>query len=136
MRYLGWIVSLAIAIVFLIAYKTQYVPLSQDVRKLESEISMWETVLKDEKGWTGERNRFSVERFFDGNRLSPYAEVEMLRRLTPEYKGIEIYISAPDALTRAHDVVRFFAEQRIGYKTIYCVIDTDSLERFEYKFVK
>ena len=136
MRYLGWIVSLAIAIVFLIAYKTQYIPLSQDVRKLESEISMWETVLKDEKGWIGERNRFSVERVFDGNRLTPYAEVEMLRSLTPDYKGLELYISSPDALTRAHDVVRFLAEQRIGYKTVYCVIDNDSLERFEYKFVK
>ncbi len=136
MKYLGWIISIVLIAVFAFVYQTRYRPLKRDIDKLESEIEMWESVLKGEKGLTGDRNRFPVERFFEGNRLTPYAEVEMLRRFDPGYKGIEIYVSAYHPLERAREIVRFFAEQRIEYRQSRITIEADSIERFEYKFMK
>jgi len=136
MKYFGWIISLILLIVFFITYRTHYLPLKADVTKLEKEIDMWENVLKGEKGLTGERNSFAVDRFFKDNKLTPYGEVEMLRRFGLNNKGIEIYISAPEPLNRAKDVIAFLDDQRLIYKTFTLYIVVDSIERFEYKFVK
>ncbi|HEC79610.1 MAG TPA: hypothetical protein ENI34_10830 [candidate division WOR-3 bacterium] len=136
MKYFGWIISLILLIVFFITYRTHYLPLKADVTKLEKEIDMWENVLKGEKGLTGERNSFAVDRFFKDNKLTPYGEVEMLRRFGLNNKGIEIYISAPEPLNRAKDVIAFLDDQRLIYKTFTFYIVVDSIERFEYKFVK
>jgi len=62
--------------------------------------------------------------------------VEILRRFVLEYKNLELYISAPRALDRAADVMRFLDEQKIEYKTLRCIVVIDSAERFEYKFSK
>ena len=102
----------------------------------EKEIAMWENVLKGEKGLIGERIRFPSDRFFQNNKLTPYGEVEILRKFVFDYKSLELYISAPRALDRAADVMRFLDEQRIEYKTLRCVVVIDSAERFEYKFSK
>ena len=136
MKYLGWIVSAILILVFLFMYQTQYRPLKRDVDKLSKEIDMWEELLKGEKGLTGDRNRFPIERFFEGNKLTPYAEVEMLRRFDPSYKGVEIYVSAYHPLERAQEIIRFFAEQHIEYAQSRITIEADSIERFEYKFLK
>jgi hypothetical protein len=136
MKYLGWIISVILIIIFYYTYKTQYLPLKRDLNKLEEEITMWETILKDEKGLSGDRNRFAINRFFENDKLTPYAEVEILRKFDLNYKGIDIYISAPNALARAKDVLNFLVEQKIEYQNISCIAVIDSLERFEYKFVK
>lgn len=136
MKYIGWIISVILIIGFYIAYTTQYVPLRKDIKRLEKEIAMWENVLKGEKGLIGERNRFPSDRFFQNNELTPYGEVEILRKFVFDYKNLELYISAPRALDRAADVLRFLDEQRIEYKTLRCIVVIDSIERFEYKFSK
>jgi hypothetical protein len=110
--------------------------MKEDIDNLESEIAMWENVLKGEKGLQTDRQRFPPERFFEDDKLTPYAEVEILRQFDLQYKGVELYISAPHALERAQDVLRFFAEQRLSYKSVSCIVVLDSTERFEYKFIK
>jgi hypothetical protein len=136
MKYIGWIVSIILLIGLYAAYRTQYVPIKRDINKLEKEIAMWENVLKGEKGLIGDRNRFPSDRFFQNNKLTAYGEVEILRRFVLDYKNLELYISAPRALDRAADVMRFLDEQRIEYKTMRCIVVIDSAERFEYKFSK
>lgn len=136
MKYIGWIISFIMLIGGYVAYQTQYVPMKRDINKLAKEIAMWENVLKGEKGLIGDRNRFPSERFFQNNKLTPYGEVEILRKFVMEYKNLELYISAPRALDRAADVFRFLDEQRIEYKTLRCIVVIDSAERFEYKFSK
>jgi hypothetical protein len=136
MKYIGWIVSIILLVGLYAAYRTQYVPIRRDINKLEKEIAMWENVLKGEKGLIGDRNRFPSDRFFQNNKLTPYGEVEILRRFVLDYKNLELYISAPRALDRAADVMRFLDEQRIEYKTMRCIVVIDSAERFEYKFSK
>ncbi|MGB3341917.1 MAG: hypothetical protein WBB37_10600 [bacterium] len=136
MKYIGWIVSIILVIGSYAAYRTQYVPIKRDINRLEKEIAMWENVLKGEKGLTGDGNRFPSDRFFQNNKLTPYGEVEIIRRFVLDYKNLELYISAPRALDRAADVMRFLDEQRIEYKTLRCIVVIDSAERFEYKFIK
>ena len=136
MKYLGWMISLILTFVFYIGYQTQYAPLKRDVHKLEKEIAMWENVLKGEKGLSGNRNRFTTERFFEKNKLTPYAEVDILRKFELHHKGLELYISAPKALERAKDVLRFLAEQRIEYQYLRCIAVIDSVEEFEYRYIK
>jgi hypothetical protein len=136
MKYLGLIISLILIIAFYYGYQTHYLPMRKSVASLKGEIKMWENVVKGDKGLTGERNRFAVERFFTNDNLTPYAEVEMLRRFDIHYKGIELYISAPNALKRAKGVMKFMAEQRIEYQDLSFYVVIDSVERFEYKFVK
>lgn len=136
MRYLCWVISLVLATTFYLTYRTQYLPLKIDVDRLEEEIKMWENVLKGEKGIIGDRDRFTTERFFEKDKLTPYAEVEILRKFDTHYKGLELYISAPRAFKRAKDVLRFLSDQRITYKKLYCIVVIDSIEKFEYKFTK
>ncbi len=136
MRYLGWISALVIAIILYYVYSLKYQPLKSKIVKLEDEIAMWEETVRDRREITGEKNRFPPERFFKDNRLTPYGEVEILRNLDRNYKGIEIYISAPKALERASDLMRFLSEQRIDYYNIYLIAIVDSVERFEYKYTK
>ncbi|MEO0142026.1 MAG: hypothetical protein ABIL70_01470 [candidate division WOR-3 bacterium] len=136
MRYLGWVVALIFAIILYYIYSVKYQPLSKKITKLEDEIKMWEETVKDHREITGDRNRFPPERFFKDNRLTPYGEVEILRNLDRNYKGIEIYISAPRALERAGDLLRFLSEQRIDYYNLYIIAVADSVERFEYKYTK
>ncbi|KPK63952.1 hypothetical protein AMJ83_04575 [candidate division WOR_3 bacterium SM23_42] len=136
MKYLGWILSILLAVGMYYTYRTKYLPLMEDVSELREEISMWEDVLKGEKGIKGERQRFTTERFFTGDRLTPFAEVEILRKFDMRNKGIEIYLTAPKAFTRAGDLLRFLAEQHINYKNLSLFVVVDSTERFEYKFIK
>ena len=136
MKYLGWFICIVLLIVIYYTYRTQYLPLANDLNKLEEEISMWENVLQSEKGMSGDRNRFPIQRFFENDKLTPYGEVEILRRFDRGYRGIEIYISAPKALTRAEDLLRFLDEQKITYQNLYFLVVIDSFEKFEYKFIK
>jgi hypothetical protein len=136
MKYLGWIIALIAIICTGYLYQTKYAPLKASINKLEQEIAMWEDVLKGEKGLTGDRNSFPAERFFDDDKLTAYAEVEIIRRFDQHYKGIEIFISAPNALTRIKDVLRFLDEQKIEYLSMYCIAVIDSIEKFEYKYTK
>lgn len=136
MKYIGWIISLILVVSFYILYKAQYAPMADEITKLEKEIAMWENVLKGEKGLTGDRYRFATDRFFKEDRLTPYGEVEILRKFELGYAGVDLYISAPNALARATDVISFLSSQRIGYKSISCIVVIDSVERFEYKFSK
>jgi hypothetical protein len=136
MRYLGWIIALVTIVFAVYLYQSKYVPLKTSINKLEQEIAMWEEVLKGEKGISGDRNSFPVDRFFNDDKLTAYAEVEIIRRFDQHYRGLEIYISAPNALTRIKDVLRFLDEQKIEYASIYCVAVIDSIERFEYKYTK
>ncbi len=136
MKYVGWIISILLIGAVYYVYNNYYLPLKQDVGRLEDEIAMWENVLKGEKGISGDRQRFAPDRFFKDDKLTPYAEVEILRRFDIQHKGIELYISAPRALTRAEDVLRFLAEQKISYKNLSCIVVIDSVERFDYKFIK
>ena len=128
--------SIILLIALYYTYRTQYLPLKKDLTKLEEEIAMWEDLLKGEKGLIGDRNRVAVERFFEYDKLTPYAEVEILRRFDRSYKGIEIYLSAPNALDRAKDLLRFMADQKVEYRNMSCFVVFDSTEKFEYKFVK
>ena len=95
---------------------------------------MWENVLKKEKGMIGDRNRFAVDRFFKDDKLTPYGEVEILRKFEPTFATIDIYISAPHPFTRACGVITFLAEQGFEYKQMSFVVEIDSVERFEYQF--
>jgi len=136
MKYIGWIIALAILAAALFWYRARYVPLRKSVNKLEQEIAMWEEVVKGQKGISGDRYRFPAERFFENDKLTPYAEVDIIRNFDPHYQGLEIYVTAPNALERAHDVMRFLLEQRLDYRIMYVTTVIDSLERFEYKFNK
>jgi hypothetical protein len=136
MKYLGWIVSILLAAGLYYMYRTSYLPLKEDIKELQQEISMWESVLKGEKGVKGERQRFATERFFADDKLTPFAEVEILRKFDMRNKGIEIYITAPGAFTRAGDFLGFLAEQHIKYRSLSLYVAVDSVERFEYKFIK
>ena len=136
MKYIGWIIALVILAAALFLYRARYVPLRKSVNKLEQEIAMWEEVVKGQKGISGDRYRFPAERFFESDKLTPYAEVDIIRNFDPHYQGLEIYITAPNALARAHDVMRFLLEQRLDYRIMYVTTVIDSLERFEYKFDK
>jgi hypothetical protein len=136
MKYLGWTISLLLAAGLFYTYRTRYLPLKHDIDELKQEISMWEDVLKGEKGVKGERESFPTDRFFADDKLTPFAEVEILRRFDMHAKGIEIYITAPGAFSRAGDVIRFLAEQHIKYRNLSLYVAIDSTERFEYKFIK
>lgn len=136
MKYLGWIISILLCAGAYYAYQVKYVPLRKDINELREEISMWENVLKGEKGTRTERERFPTDRFFENDKLTPFAEVEILRRFDMRNRGIELYITAPGALTRAGDIMRFFAEQRIKYRNLALYAVVDSVERFEYMFIK
>lgn len=136
MKYLGWVVSVCLIILFFFTYKTKYIPLQKELEKLEREISMWETVLKGEKGLIGDRNRLTTERFFEDDELTPYGEVEILRKFDTSHQGLELYISAPRAFKRSKDVLRFLADQRVTFRNLTCYVVIDSTERFEYKFIK
>ncbi len=136
MKYLGWIISILLCAGLYYVYQVKYVPLTRDINELREEISMWENVLKGEKGTRTERERFPTDRFFDNDKLTPFAEVEILRRFDMRNRGIEIYITAPGALARAGDIMRFFAEQRIKYRNLSLYAVVDSVERFEYMFIK
>lgn len=136
MRYLGWLLSVLLLAAFFYAYQTSYLPLKSNVTQLREEISMWEEVLKGEKGVKGERQRFSIDRFFEDDKLTPFAEVEILRKFDMRNRGIEIYLTAPNAFKRAGDLLRFFTEQHINYRNLSLYAVVDSVERFEYKFIK
>lgn len=136
MKYIGWIVCCLLAAGGYYAYRTQYLPLKNDVRGLREEIYMWEEVVKGDKGVRGERERFATDRFFDDDKLTPFAEVELLRRFDMRDRGIEIYITAPGAFKRAGDLLRFFTEQHIRYRNLSFFVMVDSVERFEYTFIK
>jgi len=136
MKYIGWIIALILVVVTYYIYRFKYLPLKTSIVKLEQEIAMWEEQLKGEKGIIGDHNIFPPDKFFKDDKLTAYGEVEILRRFDQHYRGIEIYISAPNAQTRAKDLLRFLDEQKIEYRTFYCIAVIDSIERFEYKFTK
>jgi hypothetical protein len=136
MKYIGWILALALLATTVFLYRAKYVPLKKSVDKLGEEIAMWEEVVKGQKGISGDRYRFPAERFFENDKLTPYAEVDIIRNFDPHYQGLEIYLTAPNALARAQDVMRFLQEQRLEYRSMYVLAVIDSLERFEYKFTK
>jgi len=136
MKYAGWLIALLMIAASVYIYRVKYVPLRQSVSKLEGDIAMWEEVLKGQKGISGDRYRFPADRFFENDKLTPYAEVDIIRNFDPHYQGIEIYITAPNALARAQDVLRFLQEQRLEYKNMTITTGIDSVERFEYKFIK
>lgn len=135
MKYLGWLISILLIVMVYYVYRTRYLPLREDVGDLQEEIAMWENVLKGEKGVKGERQRFTTDRFFSDNKLTPFAEVEILRKFDMRNKGIEIYITAPRAFVRTADLLRFLAEQHIKYRSLSLYVAIDSVERFEYKFI-
>lgn len=136
MKYLGWVISIILVVGLFYTYRTRYLPLKQDIDELRQEISMWEGVLKGEKGVKGERQSFPTDRFFAGDKMTPFAEVEILRRFDMRDKGIEVYITAPGAFSRAADFISFLAEQHIKYRNLSLYVAIDSVERFEYKFIK
>lgn len=136
MKYIGWIFSLILLTGLFLGYRLYYMPMKANIVRLEKEIDMWEDILKGEKGLYSGQSSFAVDRFFKDNKLTPYGEVEILRKFDLGYKGLEIYISAPEALTRAQQVISFFDSQRLIYKNFTCYIVTDSIEKFEYKFIK
>jgi hypothetical protein len=136
MKVLGWIVSAILIVAVLVVYRIHYVPLRGDVEKLNQEITMWENVLKGEKGLTGDRYRLPTERFFADDNLTPYGEVEILRNFDTSYRGLELYISSPRAYRRAKSVLAFMSDQRITFREFACYVVIDSLEKFEYKFTK
>ncbi len=135
MKYLGWLLTILLVAGIYYTYRTRYLPLREDIKDLQEEISMWENVLKGEKGVKGERQRFATDRFFADNQLTPFAEVEILRKFDMRNKGIEIYITAPRAFVRTADLLKFLAEQHIKYRSLSLYVAIDSVERFEYKFI-
>ena len=136
MKYLGWVIAIFLVAAVIYTYRTQYMPLKKDVTDLREEISMWEDVLRGEQGVKGERQRFATDRFFENDKLTPFAEVEILRKFDLRNRGIEIYLTAPKAFVRANDLLRFFTEQHINYRNLSMYVVIDSVERFEYKFIK
>ena len=97
---------------------------------------MWEETIKSEKGIRGDFETLPVDKFFKDDKLTPYGEVEIIRRFDRHYQGIEIYISAPNALKRMAELVKFLQEQRINYMSMYFTAVIDSIERFDYKYTK
>ncbi len=136
MKYISIIVIIALVIFGYYFYQGQYKPLRKNIERLQEEIKMWEETIRSEKGIRGDFEQFPVEKFFQNDKLTPYGEVEIMRRFDRHYKGIEIYISAPNAMKRMADVLRFLNEQRIDYLTIYCTATIDTVERFDYKYTK
>ncbi len=136
MKYLGWVIAILLVAALFYAYRTEYAPLKKDVNELREEISMWEDVLRGEQGVKGERERFATDRFFDNDKLTPFAEVEILRKFDMRNRGVEIYLTAPNAFTRSGDLLRFLTEQHIKYRNLSMYVAVDSVERFEYKFIK
>jgi hypothetical protein len=136
MKYLGWFISIFVLIGFFYIYFTKYMPLKQDIRDLQQEIAMWQELLEGAKTIKGDKQSFPSDRFFSDDKLTPYAEVEILRKFDMSNKGIEIYISAPGAFTRAADLLQFLAEQHINYRNLSLYAAIDTTERFEYKFIK
>ena len=136
MKYIGWIFALLAVAALVFFYSSKYAPLKKSINRLEQEIKLWEETLRGERTLTGDVNRFPPEKFFSDDNLTAYAEVEILRRFDRRHEGIDIYISAPNALARMEDLLRFLDEQKIDYLKIYCIAAIDSIERFEYKYTK
>ncbi len=136
MKYISLIIIIILIVFGYYFYRIQYQPLKQNVDRLKEEIKMWEQTIRNEKGIRGDFEKLPAEKFFQDDRLTPYGEVEIMRRFDRHYKGIELYISAPNALKRMADLLRFLNEQRIDYLTIYCTAAIDSVERFDYKYTK
>ncbi|MCX7995347.1 MAG: hypothetical protein N3A65_06215 [candidate division WOR-3 bacterium] len=136
MKYIPWILLIIFIIAGYVFYKTEYLPLKNSTDKLKDEIKMWEETIKSEKGIRGDFERLPVEKFFQDDKLTPYGEVEIMRRFDRQYQGVEIYISAPRALKRLADLLRFLDEQRLDYRSMYFTAVIDSIERFDYKYTK
>jgi len=136
MKYLSLIIIIILILGGYYFYRIQYLPLKHSTDKLKEEIKMWEETIKNEKGIRGDFERLPADKFFQNDKLTAYGEVEIIRRFDRHYKGIEIYISAPNALRRMADLLRFFNEQKIDYLSMYCTAVIDSIERFDYKYTK
>jgi hypothetical protein len=136
MKYLSWIIIIVLVLGGYYFYRARYLPLKSSTNKLKEEIKMWEETIKNEKGIRGDFERLPANKFFQNDKLTAYGEVEIMRRFDRHYRGIEIYISAPNALKRMADLLRFLNEQRIDYLSIYCTATIDSVERFDYKYTK
>ncbi|MGQ9702320.1 MAG: hypothetical protein ACUVQ3_06970 [bacterium] len=136
MKYLALIIIIILVAFGYYFYSVHYLPLKQNTDKLKEEIKMWEETVKNQKGIRGDFEQLPANKFFQDDQLTPYGEVEIMRRFDRHYKGIEIYISAPNALKRMADLLRFLNEQKIDYQTIYCTAEIDSIERFDYKYTK
>ncbi|MGB9721524.1 MAG: hypothetical protein ACPL28_08615 [bacterium] len=136
MKYLSSVIIILLVLGGYYFYRSQYLPLKHSTDKLKEEIKMWEETIKNEKGIRGDFERLPADKFFKDDKLTPYGEVEIVRRFDRHYKGIEIYISAPNALKRMTDLLKFLNEQKIDYLTMYCTAVIDSVERFDYKYTK
>lgn len=136
MKYISWIIILILIIIGYYFYRTQYLPVKNSTDKLKEEIRMWEETIKSEKGIRGDFENLPAGKFFQDDKLTPYGEVEIMRRFDRHYKGIEIYISAPNALKRMADLLKFLQEQRLVYMSMYFTAVIDSIERFDYKYTK
>lgn len=136
MKYFSLIIIIILIAIGYYFYSAHYLPLKHNTNKLKEEIKMWEETIKNQKGMRGDFEKLPANKFFQNDKLTPYGEVEIMRRFDRHYKGIEIYISAPNALKRMADLLRFFDEQKIDYLTIYCTAEIDSIERFDYKYTK
>ncbi len=136
MKYISWIIIIILIFFGYHLYKTQYLPLKSSTDRLKQEIKMWEETIKGEKGIRGDFERLPPEKFFEDDKLTPYGEVEIIRRFDRHYKGIEIYISAPKALKRTAELLKFMNEQRLDYMMMYFTAAIDSIERFDYKYTK
>ncbi|MEO0137289.1 MAG: hypothetical protein ABIL39_05445 [candidate division WOR-3 bacterium] len=136
MRYIPWILLVIFIIFGYLFYRTQYLPVKNSTDRLKEEIKMWEETIKSEKGIRSDFERLPVEKLFQDDKLTPYGEVEIMRQFDRRYQGIEIYISAPNALKRLADLLRFMHEQRLAYRSMYFTAVIDSIERFDYKYTK
>jgi|UniRef100_A0A7V3VU32 hypothetical protein len=136
MKYIPWIIIFILILGGYYFYKNNYLPLHRTNERLEEEIQMWEETVKGEKGIRGDYERLPVEKLFENDKLTPYGEIEIMRRFDRHYKGIEIYISAPNALARLAEVLRFLNEQKLDYATMNLTGVVDSIERFGYKYIK
>lgn len=136
MKYISWIIIAILIIMGYYFYNTRYLPLKQSTDRLKEEIKMWEETIKNEKGIRGDFERLPPDKFFKDDKLTPYGEVEIMRRFDRHYKGIEIYISAPNALRRMAELLKFLHEQRLDYMSMYFTAVIDSIERFDYKYTK
>lgn len=136
MKYVSLIIIIMLLLGGYYFYRVQYLSLKQTTDKLKEEIKMWEETIKNQKGIRGDFEKLPANKFFQNDKLTPYGEVEIMRRFDRHYKGVEIYISAPNAIKRMADLLRFFDEQKIDYLTIYCTAEIDSIERFDYKYTK
>jgi len=136
MKYISWVIIFILLILGYYFYRTQYLPVKNSTDKLKEEIKMWEETIKSEKGIRGDFEHLPANKFFEDDRLTPYGEVEIMRRFDRHYKGIEIYISAPNALKRMAELLKFLQEQRLDYMSMYFTAVIDSIERFDYKYTK